>query len=118
MKNQLIGLFTADWHLDKDPKRKRKACESLDQMVEYVKNNHVDYIVHGGDFWETKQNFGENSGVEYGFQYLKELAKHVKAIIINKGNNNHDYAGSISLLHQLRENIFAYEYPVSLAKMF
>lgn len=107
-------LFTSDWHLDKDQKRKRKACESLDQMVEYVINNQVDYIVHSGDFWETKQSFGENSGVEYGFEYLKELAKHVKAIVINKGNNNHDYPGSISLLHQLRENIFAYEYPVSL----
>ena len=114
MKN-LCVLFSADWHLDKDPKRKRKACESLDQMVEYVKNNHVDYIVHGGDFWETKQSFGENSGVEYGFQYLKELSQHVKAIVLNKGNNNHDHPGSISLLHQLRENIFAYEYPVSLA---
>lgn len=108
-------MFTSDWHLDKNENRKRKACESLDQMVEYVKNNHVDYIVHGGDFWETKQSFGENSGVEYGFQYLKELSKHVKAIILNKGNNNHDYPGSINLLHQLRQNIFAHEYPISLA---
>jgi len=115
MKNQIITLFTSDWHLDKDPKRKRKACESLDQMVDYVKNNQVDYIVHGGDFWETRQNFGENSGVEYGFEYLQELAKHVKAVIINKGNNNHDYPQSISLLARLGENIFAYEYPIALA---
>lgn len=112
---RLCVIFTSDWHLDKDPKRKRKACESLDQMVDYVKNNHVDYIVHNGDFWETKQSFGENSGVEYGFEYLQELAKHVKAIIINKGNNNHDYPQSISLLARLGENIFAYEYPISLA---
>lgn len=113
MKN-LRFLLTADWHLDSDPKKVKKAQQSLDQIVEYCTKTKIDAIVHSGDFWDRKQSYSENSGVPFGIDYLRKLAKLVDFIFITSGNASHDSPGSISLLHQLENNVFAYEYPVCL----
>jgi len=108
-------LHTADWHLDGDNKKMLKAKISLNQIIEYCTNNKVNAIIHSGDIWERKQSYSQKSGVPFGVEYLRVMAKHVDFIFITKGNNSHDEAGSVSLLHQLEPNIYAYEYPVVLA---
>ena len=108
-------LHTADWHSDGDSKKQAKLKASLDQILDYVQQNEVEAIIHAGDIWEKKQSYADNSGVPMVIDYLRKLSKHVKFIFITKGNNSHDEPGSISLLHQLEPNIYAYEYPVVLA---
>lgn len=108
-------LHTADWHSDSDPKKQQKLEASLKQIVEYCKTVKVDAIIHAGDVWEKSQKYQENSGVPLVQNYLRELSKLVDFIFITKGNNSHDEPGSISLLHQLEPNIYAYEYPVVLS---
>mgnify|MGYP000539541133 CR=1 FL=1 len=107
-------LHTGDWHADSDPKKQDKLENSLDQMLEYVQNVKVNAIVHTGDIWEKKQNYAEKSGVPLVVNYLKALATHVDFVFITKGNNSHDEVGSVSLLHQLEPNIYAFEYPAVL----
>jgi len=108
-------LHTADWHADGEPKKLVKLEQSLKQMLNYVERNKVNAIIHAGDIWERKQTYADKSGVPLVIEYLKEMSKHVDFIFITKGNNSHDEPGSISLLHQLEPNIYAYEYPVVLA---
>lgn len=108
-------LATADWHSDSDLKKQQKLEASLKQIVEYCKTVKVDAIIHAGDVWEKSQKYQENSGVPLVQNYLRELSKLVDFIFITKGNNSHDEPGSISLLHQLEPNIYAYEYPVVLS---
>lgn len=108
-------LHTADWHSDSDPKKQAKLEASLKQLVEYCEEVKVNAIIHAGDVWERSQKYQQNSGVPLVQNYLKELAKLVDFVFITKGNNSHDEPGSISLLHQLEQNIYAYEYPVCLA---
>jgi len=108
-------LHTADWHADNDPKKSDKLQKSLDQMLAYVQENKVNVIIHAGDIWEKKQSYSDKSGVPMVINYLKALSNHVDFVLITKGNNSHDEPGSISLLHQLEPNIYAYEYPVCLA---
>lgn len=111
---QLRFLHTADWHADSDPKKQAKLEASLKQIVEYCKEVKVNAIIHAGDVWERSQKYQFNSGVPIVLRYLHELAKLVDFIFITKGNNSHDEPGSISLLHQIEPNIYAYEYPVCL----
>lgn len=115
MKN-LRFLHTGDWHADSDPVKQAKLKLSLDQMLDYVSRNQVDAIIHTGDIWERKQSYSsvDKSGVPLIHEYLKKLSKLVDFIFIVKGNNSHDEPGSVSLLHQLEPNIYAYEYPVVL----
>jgi len=107
-------IHTADWHADGDEKKKAKLEASLQQLVEYCSKNKVDAIIHSGDVWERSQKFEKNSGVPVVIKYLRELSKLVDFIFITKGNNSHDEPGSISLLHQIEPNTYAYEYPVVL----
>ncbi|MBU1095808.1 MAG: metallophosphoesterase [Bacteroidetes bacterium] len=107
-------LHTADWHADSDPKKQNKLEASLSQIVEYCKSNKVNAIIHAGDIWEKKQSYDNKSGVNLVHDYLRHLSKLVDFIFITKGNNSHDEPGSVSLLHQLEPNIYAYEYPVVL----
>ena len=112
--NTLRFIHTADWHADNDPKKQEKLRASLDQILNYVKVNKVNALIHAGDIWEKKQSYADNSGVPLVILYLKAISKYVDFIFITKGNNSHDEPGSVSLLHQLEPNIYAYEYPVSL----
>lgn len=112
---QLRFIHTADWHADSDPKKQAKLEASLDQLVEYCSNVKVNAIIHSGDVWERSQRYQLNSGVPIVLKYLHKLAKLVDFIFITKGNNSHDEPGSISLLHQIEPNVYAYEYPVCLA---
>jgi DNA repair exonuclease SbcCD nuclease subunit len=112
---QLRFIHTADWHADSDPKKQAKLEASLDQLVEYCSNVKVNTIIHAGDVFEKSQKFQFNSGVPIVLKYLHKLSKLVDFIFITKGNNSHDEPGSISLLHQIEPNVYAYEYPVSLA---
>lgn len=107
-------LHTADWHADSDPKKQEKLIASLDQIVEYCSNNKVNAIIHVGDVWERSQRYQLNSGVPIVLKYLHKLANLVDFIFITKGNNSHDEPGSIHLLHQIEQNVYAYEYPVVL----
>lgn len=107
-------LHSADWHADSDPKKQAKLEASLDQLVEYCSNVKVNAIIHAGDVFEKSQKFQFNSGVPIVLKYLHKLSKLVDYIFITKGNNSHDEPGSISLLHQIESNIYAYEYPVVL----
>lgn len=111
----LTFIHTADWHADSDPKNQEKLKASLDQMLDYVGKNEVDAIIHCGDIWDSSQDFNGKSGVPLIQEYLRKLSLHVGSIFITKGNNSHDPIGSVSLLHQLESNIYAYEYPVVLA---
>jgi exonuclease SbcD len=111
-------LHTADWHADGDPKKQIKLRRSLDQMLAYVQSNKVNAIIHSGDIWEKKQSYAKQSGVPLVIDYLKAMSKHVDFIFITKGNNSHDEPGSVTLLHQLEPNIYAYEYPVVLKVRF
>jgi len=108
-------LHAADLHLDSRPDKKEKARKSLDQLVEHVQENNIDYIVVPGDVFEEKQAYEKGSGADLAYEYFKKLALHVKAIVIVKGNESHDRTGSISMLHQISPNIYSYEYPVILA---
>lgn len=108
-------IHTADWHADSDPKKQQKLEASLKQMVDYCEEVKVNAIIHAGDVWERSQKYQQNSGVPLVQKYLRELSKLVDFIFITKGNNSHDEPGSISLLHQLEPNIYAYERPVVLA---
>ena len=107
-------IHTADWHADSDPKKQEKLNASLDQLLNYVKENDVTAIIHAGDVWEKNQSYSDKSGVPLVVLYLKAISKYVDYIFITKGNNSHDEPGSISLLHQIEPNIIAYEYPVVL----
>ena len=110
-------LHTADWHADSDPKKLEKLESSLNQIVDYCRNNKVNAIVHSGDVWEKRQSHDQKSGVPLVYEKLRELSHLVDFIFITKGNNSHDEPGSIKLLHQLEPNIYAYEYPVVLSVM-
>ena len=112
-------LHTGDWHLDAAPYNIKKAESSLQQLVEYCENNKVDAIINTGDIWEKAQvdpfyDSDKGNGVKLAIKYLRRLSKLVDFIFIVKGNNSHDPAGSINKLHQLKPNIYAYEYPVCL----
>jgi DNA repair exonuclease SbcCD nuclease subunit len=107
-------LHTADWHADNDPVKQEKLRASLEQILNYVKENKVNALIHAGDIWEKKQSYAENSGVPLVILYLKAISKYVDFIFITKGNNSHDEPGSVSLLHQIEPNIYAYEHPVCL----
>lgn len=107
-------IHTADWHADSDLIKQEKLADSLDQILQYVKDNKVNALIHAGDIWERKQNYANNSGVPMVINYLKEISKYVDFIFITKGNNSHDEPGSVSLLQQIEPNIYAYEYPVCL----
>lgn len=113
--NTLRFIHTADWHADSDLKKQEKLAAALNQILQYVKVNKVDALIHAGDIWEKKQSYALNSGVPLVIQYLKAISKYVDFIFITKGNNSHDEPGSVSLLHQIEPNIYAYEYPVVLA---
>ncbi len=110
-------LHTADWHADSDPKKLEKLESSLNQIVDYCRNNKVNAILHSGDVWEKRQSHDQKSGVPLVYEKLRELSHLVDFIFITKGNNSHDEQGSIKLLHQLEHNIYAYEYPVVLSVM-
>lgn len=107
-------LHSADWHADSDPKKQEKLIASLDQIINYCSEVKVNAIIHAGDVWERSQRYQLNSGVPIVLKYLHKLAKLVDFIFITKGNNSHDEPGSISLLHQIEPNVYAYEYPVVL----
>ena len=111
---ELRFLHTADWHADSDPIKQEKLEASLKQIVDYCREIKVNAIIHAGDVWERSQRFQINSGVPVVIKYLRELSKLVDFIFITKGNNSHDEPGSISLLHQIEPNIYAYEYPISV----
>lgn len=114
---ELRFLCSADWHADNDPKKLLKLESSLNQIVDYCRNNKVNAIVHSGDVWEKRQSHDQKSGVPLVYEKLRELSHLVDFIFITKGNNSHDEPGSIKLLHQLEPNIYAYEYPVVLSVM-
>lgn len=107
-------IHTADWHADGYPVKIKKLEASLGQMVDYCKEIKVNAIVIVGDIWDKKQSYTGSSAVSLVTYYLRQLSRLVDFIFITKGNNSHDNEGSISLLHQLEPNIYAYEYPVSL----
>ncbi len=104
-------IHIGDAHLDQ--KHIAKIEPSLKQILEYCENVKVNAAVIPGDIWHCKQSYSNSSAVPLLFDFLRKLSKLVDFIFITKGN--HDEAGSISLLHQLEPNIFAYEYPVCLA---
>lgn len=108
-------IHSADWHSDADPIKQQKLEASLGQMVDYCKKVKVNAIIIAGDIWEERQNHSDNSGVPLIYTYLRHLSKLVDFIFIVKGNNSHDQPGSISLLHQLEPNIYAFEKPVTLS---
>ncbi|HRR04929.1 MAG TPA: metallophosphoesterase [Bacteroidales bacterium] len=108
-------IHTADIHADGNPESYRKLESSLKEMLEFVKDRNIDFILISGDVWDKQQTFNGKSGVTLIIEYLTKLSELVKNIFIVKGNNHHDNEGSISLLHQLRKNIYAYEKPAMLA---
>ena len=108
-------LHTADWQID--DKNEKKVCYSLDQILEYCQLIKVDHLLNAGDLSETPRMFKSETGVDKLFYYLDALSRLVKYISIVKGNNHHDAPGSVSLLHNIRPNILAYEQPAMLAFM-
>lgn len=109
---QLRFLHIGDVHIDNDPKFKSKVEASLNQILNYCREIKINAVVIPGDIWHKKQSYSNSSGVPFFINYLRELSKVVDFIFITKGN--HDDPGSISLIHQLEGNIFAFEYPVVL----
>ncbi|MDD4292014.1 MAG: metallophosphoesterase [Clostridia bacterium] len=105
----------ADLHVDGEPVKAKKCGDSFDQILYYHHTDKVDAVVIAGDLFERKQSFCQNSGLPMLIKFLRELSELVDFIFITKGNNSHDEPGSVSLLHQLEPNIYAYEYPVVLA---
>lgn len=108
-------ICTGDWHLDANPIKQKKAEASLNEIINYCSEVKVEAIIIAGDLWHKKQSFSESSAVPYGIEYLRKLSKLVNYIFITRGNAAHDEAKSISLLHQIESNVFAYEQPVCLA---
>ena len=106
-------LCTGDWHVDAD-NRNQKLKHSLDQIVDYLTNNKIDYFIHSGDMYDTPRMFKEGSGIELVFEYLRKISKLVKYMVITRGNAFHDAASSISLLHKIELNVLAFENPVIL----
>ncbi|MDQ7818706.1 MAG: hypothetical protein RDU14_16895 [Melioribacteraceae bacterium] len=107
-------LSTGDWHSYSETKNQNKLRCSLDQMVDYLSKNKIDYLVHSGDMYEKLLMFKANSGVDLVFEYLRKIARFVKYVVIVKGNEFHDPTGGISLLHKIEPNILAFENPVIL----
>lgn len=108
-------IHTADIHADGNPESYRKLESSLKELLEYVNHNKIDFIIISGDVWDKQQTFNGKSGVNLIMEYLPLLSEKVRYLFIVKGNNHHDNEGSISLLHQLRPNIYAHEQPTTLA---
>jgi len=105
-------IHIADLHAASE--KLEKFEESMNQLINYTLHHAVEAIFIAGDVFDSKQSFAGNSGVPSVLYDLKELSENVQYIFITKGNNAHDNPGSISLLHQLEPNIYAYEYPVVL----
>lgn len=103
-------LHVGDMHIDHDPKFKAKIQPSLDQIINYCKEIKINAVVIPGDLTHRKQSYSGSSGVPMLISFLKELSALVDFVFITKGN--HDEPGSISLLHQLEQNIYSFEYPV------
>lgn len=106
-------LNIADLHASGDPLKQQKFLSSAEEILEYVYNNRPHIVLISGDVWDKPQFFREGSGVSIVTDFLISLSYYCTVFIV-KGNNAHDAPGSISLLHQLRPNIYAYEKPVSL----
>ena len=106
-------LASGDWHFDNTSKN-QKLVHSLNQIIDYLTNNKVDYFIHSGDMYETPRMFKEGSGVELVFEYLRKISKLVKYMVITRGNAFHDASQSISLLHKIELNVLAFENPVIL----
>lgn len=109
---QLRFLHIGDMHIDHDPKFKAKIQPSLDQIINYCKEIKINAVVIPGDLTHRKQSYSGSSGVPMLISFLKDLSQLVDFVFITKGN--HDEPGSISLLHQLEDNIYAFEYPVAM----
>lgn len=103
-------LHIGDMHIDHDPKFKAKIQPSLDQVLQYCREIKINAVVIPGDLTHRKQSYSASSGVPMLINFLKELSQHVDFIFITKGN--HDEPGSISLLHQIEPNVYAFEFPV------
>lgn len=103
-------LHIGDMHLD--PKYAKKIEQSLNQIIDFCKQNKTNGVIIPGDIWHCKQSYSNSSAVPLMFNFLRNLSKLVDFIFITNGN--HDTTGSIALLHQLEPNIYAYEYPVCL----
>jgi len=109
-------LHTSDWHLDAKIGRQAKAERSLEQISEYLSANEIDLVLNTGDLFHQRQSFEGGSGVEIAHKWLKIFGSLCENQVIVKGNNEHDEEGSISLLHQITPNTYAYEYPVLLGR--
>lgn len=109
MSNKIKLIHTADWHLSEKPNLKGKARRNLDQLLSYVTEKKVNGLLISGDLWDRIQPFGNNSAIALAYEYLSQLSNKVDFIFIIKGNSAHDSCQSIELLHQYKENIFAYE---------
>jgi exonuclease SbcC len=114
MERNLNILHLADLHFDYKSETIEKTKSSAKQILKHCRELNPHLVLIAGDFWERLQPFGNQSGVQHGQQFLAELSPLVGAIIIIKGNNEHDAPNSISMLHQYRPNIYAYEYNVAL----
>lgn len=110
MKN-LRFVHIGDMHLD--PKYQTKNELSLNQILDYCKRTRINGVIIPGDILHCKQSYSSSSAVPVLFDFIRKLAQLVDFIFITKGN--HDEPGSISLLHKLEPNIYAYEYPVCLS---
>jgi len=111
-------IHIADLHISHKSELQHKAARSLAQLIDYCSINPIDGVIIAGDVWDSPQTFGSESGVKLGFDFLRAIAQKVKFVFVIKGNNAHDNPQSIALLHQLKHNIFAYEYNVALGIAF
>ncbi len=88
----------ADLHLDAHNERRYEA--SLSAIAERVESEKPRVVVIAGDFWNKLQSFNEASAVGGGIAFLESLLKHCHVIVV-KGNNEHDAAGSIAMLNSI-----------------
>jgi len=108
-------IHIADIHADGETVKSERLKKSLSEIQNYLEKDNIDFVIIAGDVWERQQTFNGNSGAMEILNFLDAISRKTKKIFILKGNNHHDNEGSISLLHQYRPNIHAYEHPVMLA---
>lgn len=105
-------LIIGDIHLDiKGGDNNFKLYQDLffQQVLEFIKNNHIRYIIFLGDIFTNKQNINFEI-MDYALETFNSLSKHVDKIFVINGNhviyykNSYDI-DSVKLVFKNRTNL-------------
>lgn len=79
-------VFCSDLHINKDLLRLTECLNFLDYLSNYCENNEIEYIVIGGDLFDTSNNIRNQMFIPF-FNKLFEIGQKFKLIIFP---GNHD----------------------------